>query len=314
MSWGRFVDFFARRESAHVFALFRASIGGVVFWSVMSLVVVGGIEPLWLSLDDGGIRNLGEGTWLLRALGLPVSPQVIWTLIALTLGGAVLLVIGLGGRLSAFVTLQGFMALVDLHAGAGGSYDELQANALWILVLGNSTATWSVDARLNTGSWAPDVQIGAWVRYLVVFQLMLMYWTTGLQKVSAYWIPGGEMSALYYIMQQPTWQRIDMSWVAWIFPLTQLGSLTSWLWEITMPVFGLAFVLSLNRDAPGRVARWMARWRVRSLYAVIGLTFHFIIFATMNVGPFTVASLAFYVCLIHPWEARAIWDRWHSGT
>ena len=32
---------------------------------------------------------------------------------------------------------------------------------------------------------------------------LLVYWTTGVQKVSAYWVPGGDFSALYFIGSNP---------------------------------------------------------------------------------------------------------------
>ena len=61
--------------------------------------------------------------------------------------------------------------------------DRLLTNALWLLVLSRSTATLSLDCRLRTGQWVSSVLVPAWPRYLALYQLVLVYGTTGLQKL-----------------------------------------------------------------------------------------------------------------------------------
>ncbi len=302
--WARFVDFLSIREAAWGFALFRIAMGLTVLWSLYTVVSADLVPALWLTADDGGMRRLGSGSWVVRLIGQGITPEVVYALVAVAGAGALLTASGLGGRLVVAATLVAFQGVVDINGTAGGSYDELMLNALWLLLLGNSTATLSVDARLRTGQWAPAATIGAWTRYLAVYQLVLMYWTTGLQKVSAYWTPGGDFSALYYIMQQPTWQRFDMTWVAAVFPLTQLATATAWTWEVTAPLWLVAFLLTAR---PGGTGVWrdrLTRWRVRTVFAVLGVIFHLTIFTTMEVGPFSPASLAYYACLVHGHEWR----------
>ena len=140
-------------------------------------------------------------------------------------------------------------------------------------------------------------------------RLVLVYGTTGLQKLSAHWLPGGELSALYYIMQQPSWQRIDMAWLAPFYPLTQAATLTTWCWEICAPLLLLAYVFRSTRTRPGRMRGWMNTHDFRTLYAAFGIAMHLGIFLTMEVGPFTWISLAFYACLWHPDEWTHVWRR-----
>ena len=96
-----------------------------------------------------------------------------------------------------------------------------------------------------------------------MWQLVLMYWATGLQKVSTHWVPGGDLMALYYILQQPTWQWIDMAWVAPYAALTQVGTAVSWWWEVTCPVWLWAWWSSRSETPRVGAAGPAARVRPR---------------------------------------------------
>ena len=66
------------------------------------------------------------------------------------------LMLGFFGRASAFVTLQCCLYLYNLNGADAGAHDRYINNALWLLVLADSTATWSVDCRRKTGSWTSE--------------------------------------------------------------------------------------------------------------------------------------------------------------
>jgi hypothetical protein len=300
----QFVDAVAATESATSLALFRIAIGLGSLLTFGSVVANGLVPVLWTGSASGGYRELGRGPWLVAYLGGPV-PHVVWPLIGVVLGGSLLLTLGIGGRAVALVTALVATNILGINGDAGGSYDELLTNALWLLVLGRPGATLSVSARWRTGLWWPEVQVAAFPRWLAAYQLILMYTTTGLQKVSAYWVPGGDASALYYILQQPEWHRADMSWLAPLFPLTQLATTVTWCWEVSAPVWLLAVALAAHPERPGVLRAWFSRWRVREVYVLAGILMHAVIWATMEVGPFTPLSLAFYTTLYHPGE----WER-----
>ncbi|MBA2321844.1 MAG: hypothetical protein H0V89_11910, partial [Deltaproteobacteria bacterium] len=83
------------------------------------------------------------------------------------------------------------------------------------------------------------------------------------------------------------------------YTLTRIGTTTSWLWEVTAPLWLLAWAASL----PGaRWGGWLVRGRVREIYAAIGLVLHLAVLIVMDVGPFSWTSLAFYAAVVHPWE------------
>lgn len=302
--WNRWVARVGATESGTSFALFRIGMGLGTLLTVGSVVTRGLVPVLWFDQKFGGTRALGAGPWLVAAFGGP-SPAVVWTVVCGALLGGVLLTIGLGGRLTALLTLVCAANAVAINGHAGGSYDDLLTNGLWLVVLGGGTQTLSVDARLRTGRWWPHAEVYAFPRWLAIWQLVLMYCTTGLQKVSAYWVPGGESSALYYILQQPEWHRFDMSWLAYVFPLTRFATTTTWLWEVSSPIWMVAVWFAATPDRAGRLRAAFRRFRVREIYTFVGIGMHVLIFATMDVGPFTPLSLAFYVTTVHPWE----WER-----
>jgi hypothetical protein len=301
--WGRWVALLAEREAGTSLVLFRIGCGCTVLWSVGSVALSGMVPVLWLGPADGGFATAGDGAWPFRWLG-GVTPATVWPAVAVTLLAGLLLVLGGGGRLTALVALQSYMALTGLNTNAIGAYDWLLTNALWLLVLGRSTATLSLDCRLRTGRWRSAELVSAWPRYLAVYQIVLVYWSTGMHKLSRAWTPADGFSALYYILQEPTWQRWDMTWLAHVYPLTQFATATTWLWEVTAPLLLLVLWYRRTRDRPGRLRALCNRLPLRGLWVAAGVSMHVGILLLMDVGPFSLAALSYYPCLFHP-------DEWH---
>jgi len=296
-----------RPEGPTPLALFRIGVAIALIMSVGSVVVQDLLPVIWIDAEFGGYRAFRKLPWLTEWLG-GATPQVMWGLAIGCLVTGALLLVGAGGRVTAFVALQLYFA-VDINGHAGGSYDLMIRNALWLCVLAPTTATGSIDAWIVRGRPWRGRPVPAWCRFLIVFQLVLIYWTTGLQKVSAHWVPGGEFSALYYILQQPSWQLYDMSWLAWVYPTTQIATAVTWVWEVTCPLWLLALYYRATRERSGRVRATFNGWDVRTIYAGIGLFFHCALIATMNVGPFPFISFAFYPAFWTDAEWRAF-GRW----
>lgn len=299
--WRAWVALFDRREAATTLACFRIAIGLVALYSLLDVGLAGLLDVLWVDRRWGGYAELGTGNWLFRLLGGP-TPDAVRVLYATALGSAVLVTLGLAGRLSALVAGQTYLALVFVNGNATGGYDALITNAFWLLVLGDATRTLSLDCRLRTGSFRSDVPIPAWPRYLAVFQLVVMYTCTGLHKLSSAWLPMGGYSALYDVFQEPTWRRFDMRWTAHVYPLTQLATATTWFFEVGAPVLLVWFYYRYTRERPGRARAWFARRDLRVPFVAIGLALHVGILITLNVGPFSWAAMSYYLCLFRPDE------------
>lgn len=295
--WRRWIAAVSVTEPGTTLALFRMAIGACLLLTVGWPWFGGVVDAIWVAQGQGGIHQV-RGTALVHWLGGPTL-AVIHGLVYANLVAGVLLILGLGGRLTAFVALQLAIGLLQVNAFAGAAYDLLLTNGLWLCVLGSSTQTLSLDARLRTGSWVDPTPIGRWSRYLVVFQLAVLYATTGLQKLSIHWVPWGDLQALYYILRMPNFHYRDLDWLGFLEPLLQLSTLVTWLWEVC----GGVFLIATWRSDHGST-RWR---RVRTLWVALGLVMHLVLLVTMDLGPFGFTTLAFYVALYSPQELESAW-------
>jgi hypothetical protein len=133
-----------------------------------------------------------------------------------------------------------------------------------------------------------------------------MYWCAGVEKFAVTWFPWGGYSALYIIVQDPLFAVMDFSYLrsSWLYPLTQLGTAGSHMWEWTCPVLLLAYYFRTTPDRPGRLRHFFLKWDVRLWYVAIGVTFHVLLALTLQLGIFPAAMLALYPVFFHPDEIR----------
>ncbi|MCB9567113.1 MAG: hypothetical protein H6710_07880 [Myxococcales bacterium] len=312
-AWDAWLRVLERREGGEALAVFRILSGLAILYTYIPVIAAGLVEIAWLDVEYGGYRPLtGKGSWLITALG-GLTPELVWSLVGVGLVSGLALTLGVGGRVGgrivAFVALQTLLALSMINGDAKGSYDALLNNSLWLLVLGDGTATLSLDARRRGGGWRSALEVAAWPRYLIIAQIITVYASTGIHKVSAFWLPMGGYTALYYILLQPTWHRWEMYWIAWLFPLTQLLTALTWIWEVSFPLVGIHLYLRQKPGPRGRLGRLLTRWDLRTPYVLFGVSMHLMIFALMEVGPFSLITLAYYPCLYRPEELRRGWAR-----
>ena len=312
--WSAWVARMDTREHPAALAALRIAMGLAALYTVLHDQSVA--EMVWLGPEHGGYRDLGDGPWQVQRLG-GLTPQTLHLLQGGALVGALMLLLGLLPQVGALLCLQAELALNSINGHAGGSYDELLTNGLWIMVFAQSAATASVWCRLRTGRWraAEGVTVPAWPRYLMVLQLVMLYASTGTQKLSSHWLPGGDLGALYYILQQPSWGRFsDMTWLAWAFPVTQLMTLSVWLFEVGgAPLLLLALWARGNRTRAGPLPRLLTRLRYRDLFVAFGLSMHVGIHVLMEVGPFSIISVAMYPALLSGAEWRQLAARLRSA-
>lgn len=295
--WRAWVALLDRREDATALAVCRILAAFTLFHHLAATWLSGAYAMVWLDVDLGGMRRVNAS--LLDWVGGP-SPAAVHATMAAGLIAAVLLGAGVYTRASAVVAWLAFRTLVGLNDHSGGSSDELLVNVLFVLLFSGCGNALSFDARVR-GKTAP---VPAWPRYVLIGQLVLMYWMTALQKVSAGWIPGGSLDALWFILQQATWQRRSMEWMAPLYPLTQLGTAVTWIFEQAAPLLLLSFFFRDTADRHGRVRSWFNRTDFRTKYLAVGLVLHLGIWAALEVGPFLGTVLALYACCFHPDEWR----------
>ncbi len=308
--WSWWVELLSREESGECLAAMRILAAIAVLTLVAVPLVHGFVELLYYPVEAGGYLQLGAGSWFVDLCGGP-SPGLAWGLLAGAGAAGLALLFGVQARVAALVAGQCLLALRGLNS-MQGSYAAILSNALWLLVLARSDATWSLRARLRTGAWRSEELVPAWPRYLGVFQLVVLYLWTGLSKISVAWI--GDYSALYYILQTPTWQRFDMSGLASAYPLTQVLTGMVWVWEFSFPIILLAAYFRETAARPGRVRALFNRFDIRVPYLLFGLGAHAMIGTLMVVGPFFIATLSFYPCMLDPDTWRAYLARLGIGT
>ena len=306
--WRRWVGVLSTREPATVLALFRIALGLICIHTVADVWMSGVHEWVWVDRTEGGVIKIGKGHWLVRLLG-GASLETTRSLMGLALGGGVSLVLGIGHRVGALVALQAFIALFAMNPVSGGGHDKLITNALWLVLLAPASETLSVWCRMRRGRWTSDRPVVAWPRYLIVFQIAVVYAMTGIQKLGPAWMPWGDFSAIYRSVLLPTWARADWSLVAWVYPITQAATIATWLWEVTWPLVLLSLWFRRTRSRPGWLRATSNRLDLRTLYVVMGIGMHGTVEVLMNVGPFSVITMSYYLACYHPDEVHRF-GRW----
>jgi hypothetical protein len=301
--WAAWVRFVSERESGLTLALFRIAVGLIAFVEMLETVLYGVARVAWLDKSAGGAFAL-KGNWLIQLLG-GASPATIYGLLAVSMITSVCVAAGLGGRLVTFVALQSYGAVANVNGSAAAGYDALITNAMWILVIGGASSTLSLDSRIRRGAfYIEEATVPAIARRLAIFQLLVVYGMTGLQKLSPVWTPAGGYSALYWVYQEPTWRRFDMSWTASVYPIFQIATAISWHWELGAWLMFLYYWYRATPERPGRLRRVANRFDLRKPYLAIGVALHAGIFATLAVGPFSFICVAYYLAFMTPVEAK----------
>ena len=302
--WWRFwVELFSQRERGSTLAALRIGVALALTYSLLSPLAFGIADDLFIHQDHGGIRRI-SGTWLMQLFG-GATPAVFWTLYTTSVALTLSLLVGFGGRVVPFLLLQTYGGIIASNPYGSGGYDFLFTNALWLMVLGDVTRTWSVDCKRRTGRWTSDDEVAAWPRYLFVFQLIVMYASTGFRKSSVVWLPSGGYSALYYALMDPNWTRYDLSGVAWVYPLSQVLSAVAVHWEQLTVLLLVVFYYRYTAKSTGRLRRLFNRWDLRKPWALTGIGLHVSILLLLSVGPFSWISLAYYTSLFTPEEIQA---------
>ena len=140
-------------------------------------------------------------------------------------------------------------------------------------------------------------------------QLVILYFTAGVQKVSSAWTPFGSYSALYLVMRDPAFATISPGALRSVFPLTQLLTVASLAWEWAAPGLLLSMFYRDTRTRGGHIRAAFLRHRFRDRYLVLGIGFHIGTALSLQLGIFPWAVLALYPACLHPDELSRLWRR-----
>ncbi|MEL6345803.1 MAG: HTTM domain-containing protein [Myxococcota bacterium] len=306
-----------RQESPLSLAWVRIGLSAVI---AMDLLKMGALELpgwLWAEAAFGGLWDLSERARPPElSMLFALTPTVAWGLWAVLLGSVACFGAGLFTRLSGLIFLMLYAQSAILNDPSDRAIDRLIRLVFILLIFSRCGDTLSLDARRRTGSfWGDGAPIPSWPRYLIIVQMVMVYWGAGLAKTSIYWFPWGGYSALYVILQDPIYATRDWSFLGHpaLFPLTQLGTAMTHLWELSAPILVFAFHYRDTRLRKGRIRSLLNRLDARLLFVGLGVVFHLLLMMSLRLGIFPLAMLSLYPVFFHPDELQSAWRRLRPG-
>jgi hypothetical protein len=264
----------------HGFAIFRIAVGlagiatilgawDLAFWRV------DGLAP-----TPGG--GMGVRSWILeRGLAVPVAVAFRTALLA----GYAALTLGVWSTPMSVAMFVASSAMLWWNWYPFSGAQHLLHNLTLYVIFMDSGAVWSWDARRRRAraalapatppvSWRP-----IWPLRLVRAQMAIMYFAAGLWKLGdPYWRSG---EALHYVLSSNVFQRMPGVVPPDLFALTVLLTYVTLFWELLFP-----FLL------------W---WRPTRVLAIgIGVMLHVGMWATIEIGAFSLTVLAGYTAFMNP--------------
>jgi hypothetical protein len=300
-AWSRFVALWDQREPADALVAVRVGVALVVLADLAQVARLDLVRALWAPIEDGGIGPATHAQPISVVYAfLGASAGSTWVLFSLSCLAALGLLVGAWTRTNALLLALVLAELSRLSPGADRGIDALLRNVLVLLALSGAGATLSVDAWTRGAAWTTDAEVPAWPRYLIVVQVVLVYFWAGVLKQSAAWSSLGDYSALYLILNQPHYSAVALppSALRVLYPLLQLGTFGTLVFERSVVLVPLLIYLRQTAGQGGWLRALANRARLLEVWLWTGVLFHLGLAATMNLGIFPWGCLALYPALL----------------
>jgi len=295
----RWVALWDRREAPTSLSLLRVFVGAVVLLDLLAAKTAGAVPELWTP-PPLGMAGGFTGEWPLTAQWFGATPETALLLWRIAVVSALLFLFGALHRPAGLVLT---FALAELGHGQPDSdgFDRLMRLVVPILTLSQANARWSVDAwvRQNFGR-APAALVPAWPRYLVAMQLAWMYFSAAHNRDDPAWWPTGGFSAIGQILADPHFARFPAGSLAFLYPLTQVATAATMLFEMSAPLMLTSRDLYGDHAPGGKWTEFIRRHHVRFAWLALGALLHLGIALTMQLGMFPFGMLALYPAFLHP--------------
>jgi len=273
--WRRWVALWDRREPATALALVRIGIAVVMLAEYLWIARLGMVHAVW-SAPPAGYGG-GDGVMWYGVL--------VAALAALAVGAATPV------ACVAFVLASTRLSAVAPW-GENGS-DMLLRVVVLILALSRCNARWSVDAWVLRRLGRPmATEVPAWPRYLLMLQLVWVYFSGGTNKASEVWGPTGGFTALANALLDPGVARLPVGLVTAIYPLTRVATALTMVFEWGAPLYLLAYARNWRR--------------VRWAWIALGAAFEIGIAIGMRLGSFPYVMIALFPVLLRPEELQCL--------
>ncbi|HET9932996.1 MAG TPA: HTTM domain-containing protein [Polyangiaceae bacterium] len=305
----RWVELWSRREPATSLACVRIGIAAVLLVDLLAAWWLGALPALWTPPPSGfGWGALSEHPpvlvqWFGAREGVAIAA---WLLAVLS---AIGVAFGFCFRVTSWLLVFAMLELEGLMPDGDG-IDGLVRIVLPLLALSDAHAVLSFDARWKRGRGKPlDTEILAWPRYLIVVQLLWVYFSAAHHRGKASWGFSGEFAALGDVLGDPHFSRFAPGAFAPLYPLLQLAGFLTMVFEFSAPLFLLFSYYQRRPDRGGFIGAWVRRLRLRDVWLALGVGLHLGIAATMELGIFPFGILALYPALLPPDELEALHAR-----
>ncbi len=306
--WRAWVELQDQQELPVTLAMVRIGVALIVLVDLAAMARHGLVVPLLGTSEVGGFASLtSRGTVPWPYLLLPATENTAWILWAAMGLAAAALFIGLYSRIASLSLLVLLATTATFVHDADRGIDLLLRNVLLLLTCSSAGRAWSVDAWRRTGDLRGDGSLmPAWPRYLLILQLVVVYFAAGIAKAGIAWTPMGGYRALWWILNDPAISSISTTNLAAVAPLLALSTAISVTWEYTAPLVLYVFWLRYTGDRGGRLRHLAVHHRPEWVWLAIGVVFHLGIALTLRLGIFPWAMLALYPTFVNPHE----WPSW----
>ncbi|MFT4623850.1 MAG: hypothetical protein ACI8PZ_002506 [Myxococcota bacterium] len=310
-SWWR--SLWSHVEHPRTLAFLRVALAVVLLVDLLEVAALDLVVPVLGDEAAGGwsdpaVRKVTP--WFYDVF--PPTPGSAWGLWAALVASLCAVILGVATPVSLLLVVLLYAQMALILPAADRGIDMMLRNLFLILAFSGAGRWGSVDARIRAGSiWGDGADIPAWPRHLIVLQVVVMYFTAGVQKVGYTWTPMGHFGALYILLQDAAVARMPFGWLAgspW-FQLTQIGTAVTVLWEWSAPMVLLFFHYRMTPERGGRLRQWTLRYKLHLWWLAVGVVFHLGIAATLELGLFPWAMLATYIAFVHPDEWAALWRK-----
>jgi hypothetical protein len=265
------VELWDRREPATALVVVRIAVAVVLLADYLWVARLGMVHAMW-SPPPGGYGSADAVMWY---------GVVVGALVALGAGVATPV---------ACVAFAYASARLSWAAPEGeeGS-DILMRIVVVVLALSRCNARWSVDAWVMRRIGRPmATDVPAWPRYLLMLQLVWVYFSGAHNKSSGVWGPQGGFTALANALMDPDTGRLPVGVITALYPLTRVATALTMVFEWGAPVYLLAYARNWKR--------------VRWAWIGLGIAFEIGIAIGLHVGSFPFVMLALFPVLLCPEE------------
>ena len=291
------------REPPTALALVRILVATVLLGDLLQALVYGLVPTVWGPPPEGlawggvGINGSAIGRWL------GPSTETGWLLWGGTVVIALCVIFGVLTRISCILLALAWAQLGWMSPDSDRGIDFMLRAVLMVLACSGCHARWSVDAWVRRKLRRPfPALVPSWPRYLLFLQLIWIYFSAGHNKSDGAWGPLEGYSALARILTDPHFARFPATWIQWFYPLLQIGTGLTMVFELGSVLMLPLTYWSATRDRPGFLRKWANKLRLRWGWIILGVQFHIGIGVMMRLGIFPWGMLALFPVLFHPEE------------